>query len=91
MVTFWRYLVRIFLTQETNDVEILRHEFERDGNSLRNWFQDGDIVLVDRGYRDAIPFLRLLGKIPASFSLDRTNLQPKMPMQRALLQNLDGS
>lgn len=31
-------------------------------------FQDCDIVLVDRRYRDAIPFLRLLGiehKIPA--------------------------
>lgn len=28
---------------------------------MRQWFQNGDIVLVDRGYRDCIPFLEQLG------------------------------
>lgn len=57
-----------FSDSANNDAGILRHELERDGDSLRNWFRNDDIVLVDRGYRDAIPFLQLLGinhKMPA--------------------------
>lgn len=57
-----------FSDSANNDAQILIHEFQRDGDSLRNWFQNDDIVLVDRGYRDAIPFLQLLGidsKMPA--------------------------
>lgn len=51
-----------------NDASILQRDFERDGDSLREWFENGDILLVDRGYRDAIPFLERLGirhKMPA--------------------------
>ena len=57
-----------FADYQNNDAAILQHEFERDIEALRNWFQNGDIVLVDRGYRDVIPFLNRLGisyKMPA--------------------------
>lgn len=50
-----------FSDARNNDAEILRGEFERDADALANWFQNGDIVLVDRGYRDAVPLLQRLG------------------------------
>lgn len=50
-----------FSDSANNDAQILRDELQRDGDSLRNWFQNGDILLVDRGYRDAVPFLQQLG------------------------------
>lgn len=71
-----------FSDARNNDAEILRHEFERDVDSLRNWFQNGDIVLVDRGYRDAIPLLQRLGidhKMPALLEHE----QRQLPTQEA--------
>lgn len=50
-----------FSDSHNNDAEILREEFQKDAGDLANWFQNGDIVLVDRGYRDAIPLLEYLG------------------------------
>ncbi|XP_077275553.1 uncharacterized protein LOC143904609 [Temnothorax americanus] len=50
-----------FSDARNNDAEILRQEFERNAETLQGWFQNGDIVLVDRGYRDAIPLLQRLG------------------------------
>ncbi|XP_058796541.1 uncharacterized protein LOC131667246 [Phymastichus coffea] len=50
-----------FSDARNNDAKILREEFERDADALANWFQNGDIVLVDRGYRDAVPLLQRLG------------------------------
>ena len=50
-----------FSDLKTNDAEIMRHEFQRDGDSLGNWLQNRDIVLVDRGYRDVVPLLQRLG------------------------------
>lgn len=40
---------------------MLREGFERDAGILANWLQDDDIILVDGGYRDAIPLLQHLG------------------------------
>lgn len=57
-----------FSDAQNNDAEILRQEFERDADTLKDWFQDDDIVLVDKGYRDTIPLLQRLGidhKMPA--------------------------
>lgn len=34
------------------------NEYARDGDAMRAWFQDGDIL--DRGYQDAIPMLEAL-------------------------------
>ena len=50
-----------FSDARNNDIAILRDQFKNDTGMLVNWFQDGDIVLVDRGYRDVIPFLQRLG------------------------------
>lgn len=52
-----------FSDSYNNDAIILQNEFERDAENLRNWFHNGGIFLVDRGYRDAIPFLNRLGII----------------------------
>lgn len=38
-----------------SDYEMLRNEYEKDVDFIREWFQDHDIFIVDRGYRDAIP------------------------------------
>ncbi|GLV33519.1 hypothetical protein CBL_20249 [Carabus blaptoides fortunei] len=50
-----------FSNAANNDAQILEHAFQRDGDELRGWFQNNDIVLVDRSYRDAVPFLEHLG------------------------------
>lgn len=50
-----------FSNTANNDANILVSEFERDIEGIRNWFQMGDIYLVDRGYRDAVPTLEALG------------------------------
>lgn len=57
-----------FSDSRNNDAAILENEFERDAERMREWFQDGDIVIVDRGYRDTTELLTRLGiiwKMPA--------------------------
>ncbi|XP_043480300.1 uncharacterized protein LOC122509998 [Leptopilina heterotoma] len=56
-----------FSNAKNNDAKILIKEFQRDINGMRRWIQPEDIFVVDRGYRDAIPFL------------DRVGIVPKMP------------
>lgn len=66
-----------FSDSANNDAQILQNELQRDGNSLRNWFQNNDIILVDRGYRDAVPFLQQLGidhRMPAIIPPGRRQL-----------------
>lgn len=46
---------------KNNDATILNQEFERDIEGIRTWFQDGDIFIVDRGYRDSTPLFQQLG------------------------------
>lgn len=50
-----------FSDSRNNDAQMLRNEFERDINGIRAWFQKGDILIVDRGYRDATELLERLG------------------------------
>lgn len=47
-----------FSDSRNNDAQMLRNEFERDVDGLRAWFQENDIFVLDRGYRDALPMLR---------------------------------
>lgn len=52
-----------------NDAAMLQNKLEN-SMGLREWLNDGDIVIVDRGYRDVLPFLDNLGieyKMPALF------------------------
>lgn len=50
-----------FSDSSNNDAAMLQYEFERDRDEMRRWFADGDIFIVDRGYRDAVPLLENLG------------------------------
>lgn len=49
-----------FSDSRNNDAALLRDQFERDVNGMREWFQANDILIVDRGYRDAVELLEQL-------------------------------
>ncbi|CAB0041034.1 unnamed protein product [Trichogramma brassicae] len=49
-----------FSDSQNNDASMMRYQWENDEN-LRNWFEDRDIFIVDRGYRDVVPMLENLG------------------------------
>lgn len=51
-----------------NDSSILNQEFTINEELMNLWFQRGDILILDRGYRDSIPLLESKGivvKMPA--------------------------
>lgn len=50
-----------FSDHGNNDASIMTTEFQNDMNGIRRWFQEGDIFIVDRGYRDAIGMMDALG------------------------------
>lgn len=50
-----------FADSRNNDAAMLQNEFDRDANELGEWFREGDIFIIDRGYADAIPLLDRLG------------------------------
>ncbi|OXA49105.1 hypothetical protein Fcan01_16229 [Folsomia candida] len=56
-----------FSDSKNNDAKILIDELQRDIRGFGQWIQEGDIVIVDYGYRESIPTLQRLGiraKIP---------------------------
>jgi len=58
-----------FANAANNDARILVNEVNNDSNGMRAWFQEGDIFICDRGYRDAIANLADIGveiRIPPS-------------------------
>ncbi|KYQ53566.1 hypothetical protein ALC60_00093, partial [Trachymyrmex zeteki] len=66
-----------FSDSRNNDAAILQNEFDRDAERMLRWFQEDDIVIVDRGYRDAIELLRRLGitwKMPALLPRNQAQL-----------------
>lgn len=57
-----------FSDSRNNDAAMLNNEFQKDVDRMREWFPEGSIVVVDRGYRDATDLLQHLGiswKMPA--------------------------
>lgn len=50
-----------FSDSRNNDAQILRNEFDRDADGLGQWVEEGDIFVVDRGYRDVTELLQRLG------------------------------
>jgi len=50
-----------FSDARNNDAAMLLKEYNDDVEGMRAWFKEGDIVLVDRGYRNATDFLVGLG------------------------------
>lgn len=58
----------------------LKNEMDVDQPGLRDWFRDGDIVLLDRGYRDALPLLedlRINHRMPAFLERGQRQLETK--------------
>ena len=56
-----------FSDSRNNDASMLVNEFQVDAAGLREWFQNGGIFIVDRGYRDVLLLIENLGihhKIP---------------------------
>lgn len=51
-----------FSDAKNNDAAILQHEINLD-EELQEWMQPGDIVIVDRGYRDNIEMFERLGVV----------------------------
>ena len=51
-----------FSDAQNNDAAMLQNEWNND-EDLNNWFQEGDVFVVDRGYRDIIPTLENFGLI----------------------------
>ena len=46
-----------------NDASILASELERDRQQMEHWFQRGDVLVLDRGYRDSVNGLQQRGII----------------------------
>jgi len=46
-----------FADGSNNDAALLRNELLKSQSDMKQWFAIGDIFLLDRGYRDVIPFL----------------------------------
>lgn len=64
-----------FADHSNNDAKMLQHGFETDPD-MDAWFQNGDIMILDRGYRDVIQYLErkgITGRMPNL--LDRSKKQ----------------
>lgn len=46
---------------KNNDAGILKHNLKTNMESMNNWIQPGDVMIVDRGFRDATDVLEDLG------------------------------
>lgn len=89
-----------FADARNNDASILMNEFQNDLNAINEWFQDGDIFIVDRGYRDAVPFLQnenYIVKTPPSLEpnqrqlpTEQANIARSITMQRWVVEARNG-
>ena len=46
---------------KNNDAAITKHMFARNYENINEWMKDGDICIVDRGFRDAVEYLEERG------------------------------
>lgn len=46
---------------KNNVANILKHAFVTDTENVKDWVKDGDVFVVDRGFRDSVDFLEDLG------------------------------
>ncbi|XP_062603051.1 uncharacterized protein LOC134264781 [Saccostrea cucullata] len=64
-VTTTGYFVRVMgpylADNSNNDAKIMQHIFATDSEEIRQWMQDGDVFIVDRGFRDSITTLDDIG------------------------------
>lgn len=62
---------------KTSDATILLNEFNEETKPLRQYFQEGDVFILDRGFRDAVPLLRSCNyfiHMPESLQASETQL-----------------
>ncbi|VDI68895.1 Hypothetical predicted protein [Mytilus galloprovincialis] len=52
---------------KNSDAKIIKHNFKLNMEQMTDWITEGDILTVDRGFRDAVDFLRRWGSIPRRF------------------------
>lgn len=50
-----------FVDYKNNDVSILKYNFQINMENIKDWLQQDDVFIVDRGFRDSISFLESLG------------------------------
>ncbi|KAL0879449.1 hypothetical protein ABMA27_003200 [Loxostege sticticalis] len=59
-----------------SDANIMKALFQNEDGELRSFFEAGDVFILDRGFRDAVPFLESLGyKIYTPESLEQGETQ----------------
>ena len=65
MVTTTGYIVTIFgpffSDFHNNDASILKHVMLNNYEDILNWTKEGDIMILDRGFRDSLGVLKALG------------------------------
>jgi DDE superfamily endonuclease len=65
MVTTTGYIITIFgpfLSDfHNNDASILKHVMLNNYEDILNWIKEGDIMILDRGFRDSLGVLKSLG------------------------------
>ncbi|CAG2242359.1 unnamed protein product [Mytilus edulis] len=49
---------------KNSDANITKHNFKLNMEQMTDWITEGDILIVDRGFRDAVDFLEEMGSIP---------------------------
>ncbi|CAF3216884.1 unnamed protein product [Rotaria sp. Silwood2] len=50
-----------FADYKNNDAEITKHIIYKNKENIGQWLEKGDILVVDRGFRDALDYLHLMG------------------------------
>ncbi|XP_028165256.1 uncharacterized protein LOC114356347 [Ostrinia furnacalis] len=61
----------------TSDADIMKNEFSNETKPLREYFNEGDAFVLDRGFRDSLPLLHQCGYrtyVPASLQEGETQL-----------------
>lgn len=89
-----------FSDSQNNDASILQKEFEENSQGIREWFREGDIILVDRGYRDAVPWLEemgincwmpsLIGHGQRQLSTEEANMTRRITKNRWVVESRNG-
>ncbi len=79
-----------------NDASIIKHIIKNDDQGIKTWLHDDDIIIVDRGFRDAVNSMEELGfqvKIPAflkgkkQFSTQEANRNRIITKNRWIIEN----
>ena len=85
---------------KNNDAGILKHNIKCNMESMNNWIQPGDVMIVDRGFRDATELLEDLGihtempkflqKGQKQFSCDEANISRMVTKVRWVVESVNG-